>query len=411
MLYLSWKIDSGRIGTAFLIIAWFMGWFVMSTLSGHDVLFSNAHTGLVVSIFCLFLVSGSLLFTLFQKQASYKNYQTKKVSKIFFWFLVPVLAIYFYCFIRTCILVFEKGDSFSHIRHLFFAFPEGGNFWFSHKILWSLFLILSGFVFHFLLVVSVPLFFIKKEKLLFLTFLTIVFLETFTRMSRGLIYSIAICVLYVLFMLYRENRIKIKVKALILSGFLLVFSMAFVSIMRGHNPISGFVRYHTIGFMLLSKLIDKDYFYNASSFAHGRLTFGGFDYLFGILLRGLGDHLYQVPAYYNTFLENKLILLDLKVFGYNSYYTMFSSPYLDAGEFGVGIIGGIVGFFTAKCEFLYKKNNDVIALIWLLFIFYNCIMGIFGATFETPGFWLTLIGLYFYSVLVSTKEQVASEVV
>ena len=380
-----------------------MGWFTVSTIDRQEVLFSNAHSGFLILIFCFsFLIGGGLLALLAEQKASViGGPEVKKASRFVFLCLAPILVLSFYAFFKTCILVFIKGYSFSHIRHLFFAFPEGGNFWFSHKFIWSLFLILSGFVFHFLLVVSLPLFLFNKGKLLFITFLVFVFLETFTRMSRGLIYSIVVCAVFVLYMLYSEKRLRVNKKHLFFSGAGLIIIMIFLSLMRAHNPITGFIRYHTIGFMMLTKLIDKDYFFNSSTFTYGRMTLGGFDYLFGIFFRGLGDRFYQVPAYYNSFLENKLILLDLKVLGYNSFYTMLSSPYLDFGEAGVGIVGIIIGFFTTKFEYLYRKNNDVMALIWLLFIFYNCIMGIFGAVFEVPGFWLTLIGLVLFSNFVN----------
>lgn len=422
LLFLAKKSNHNKSGAIVLMIAWWMGWYTLSSTDHWGIFFSDAHVGQLVIAFSFSLVLGAAFQNLLVKHSvgSIQDYQFNfgKLSKIILIVLIPLLLISIYVFGRSLSLVLINHFSFAGVRRLFFTFSDAeGNFWFKSKLLWTLFLIISGVVFHFLLVVSIPLFITKKNKLLFILFSIFVFLETVARMSRGLVYSIVLCFSFVFYMMYSEDRFSAKIKSFIFGALGLVVVMCAVSIMRDGNPLTALVYYHTIGFSLLSKLINHDFYFNSSHLSWGRMTLGGFDYLFAIVFRGLGDKAFQIPAYYNTFLENAIIPLgpvsksDMSITSYNSYYTMLSSLYLDLGSIGVCLLGAVIGFFTTKFEFLYRKNNDVMALIWLLFIFYNCIMGIFGAVFETPGFWLTFIGLIVFTNYVNFyRIESASEV-
>lgn len=74
---------------------------------------------------------------------------------------------------------------------------------------------------------------------------------------------------------------------------------------------------------------------------------------------------------------------------------MLSSPYRDFGDMGVLLFGLIAGLLLTYYEAQYESYHSTFALIWLTFYTYNFIMGLFGVTLETPGFWGVLLLLLY----------------
>ncbi len=404
MLFLSRKSNQNLIGSNFLIIAWWMGWVTISTVVRPGYFFPDASVVYIVIVFCFSILLGESIAKR-QKNlifASLNESAFDRVSKITTLALVPFVLLSFYVFFITFKLVYLKGLLLTDLRTQFFIFPPEGNYWFKNKTLWSLFLISSGTVFHFLLVVSIPFAVNCKKYILLYIFTVLVLIESFSRMSRGLIYSIIFAFSFTIFQ--RRFLKKIVISKKFIYGLIsLVLIIALLTIYRKQNIFIGLIQYHTIGFSLFSKLISMDFYYNNSNYEWGRMSLGGFDYFFTLIWRYLGDKSFQSPAYFHSILENSSIPLGpvlkdasnfLEITVYNSFYTLLSSPYLDFGLVGVLMIGALVGFFNSQLELAFKKNKSTMALIWLLFIFYNCFMGIFGAALELPSFWATLILLF-----------------
>jgi oligosaccharide repeat unit polymerase len=153
-----------------------------------------------------------------------------------------------------------------------------------------------------------------------------------------------------------------------------------------------------LGLSYKSKLIAST---ERPSLGLGRYTLGGADYIISMAIRGLGDKSFTTPVRDNIQYQSRPQLLadempnKPRLVHYNAFYTFFSSLYLDFGFLGFIFLGLLIGSSSTFFYLRFLATGSIFDLIWLVFITYNSLMGLFGVTFETPGFWLTFTSLIF----------------
>ena len=391
--------------TAVLVLGfWWIFWAGVATSRNKNLFPAPAAINLVV-LWCLGLILG---FIAFQKLGGDFLAQAPSVSSFrifrrqFLALFVPTFLGSIWILYKAIYFIFIQGLSFPALRASFFDYGASGVFWFPSKYLWSLFLILSGTTFQFLLIWT-PSLLLRKDKWILWPLLFIVGVQTFALASRGLLYAIVLMMLFQgLLRIVMGRRIPVLASKIGKRTFLMaLIAMSFTSFLRGHSVLVNGSEYHSVGFTLLSNVVEKRAGWEGDSLNWGRLSFGGLDYLFTIVVRGLGvDPHYTSPAYESS----KIEMISVPTNEYenepsltwsNAYYTILSSPFRDFGEIGVLIFGIVISYFLCSFERSYIQYGSLESLAWLSFLMHNCLMGLFGASLETQSFWIVLILLLF----------------
>jgi oligosaccharide repeat unit polymerase len=175
-----------------------------------------------------------------------------------------------------------------------------------------------------------------------------------------------------------------------------------VSYMRGHNFIDGFIDYHVVGFVLLTKYVNGLSSAFAQEFNYGVSYFGGLDYLVGLVGKMFFFNDLQSASQSSMVLEGDFRptftleartgyeLVEYSQSGHNAFYTLLLSGYKSFGVFGVSLQGLVLGFFISRAADSARKLYTPSAFYLVILI--SCVfMGIFSSALDTPGFWLSLI--------------------
>ncbi|MBT3981976.1 MAG: oligosaccharide repeat unit polymerase [Bacteriovoracaceae bacterium] len=401
LIILSARIYNSFFNTLSLILVWWLGWSFISVLDLGSVAFPNTNVEFLALLFGASMVVGSFCFQSKGASSTSISVENGNASRLLnligYTLVVPVILVSLFLLYKTIVIFMNEGVDLMHIRIRFFQIGKNGNLWFSSKIFSALYFILSGVCFHFLLISSMAQLVLLKKKLPMVLLILLVVIETAFKLSRGPLYSLGVCGLYLVFCFPEFLKLTKKhVVRIALGGALSVPAFYLISLARNNSFFRAVFNYHTVGFTLFSKMMENDNFFITNDPSFGRMTLGGLDYLYTIFLRGLGEKMFSSPTHLNLFYQSYKIVTGDKLpthhwfYTHNSFYTMISSPYWDFGDIGVVFIGLLIGYYVRKFEISFRDKKDLISLVWLLFIFYNCIMGIFGATFETPGFWVVL---------------------
>ncbi|TNF01286.1 MAG: hypothetical protein EP322_00095 [Bacteroidetes bacterium] len=243
-------------------------------------------------------------------------------------------------------------------------------------------------------------------------------LDMLVKGGRGGVYSIVLCSVYAACVLVIWKEIVLSRKLLIAVSSLVGISsilLAFIGLARDGGAVGSGLTYHVVGFSLLSDLLENGTYYLSHDLTLGRLTFGGIDYFITALIRFIFDESYNTPVYLNVSIQNLPVLTmdSLSIIArevnpeyytyntHNAFYTVLSTVYLDFGFMGAPLLGLITGVGLVRCEWLFRKESSYISVVFMIFIFYNSVTGIFASPLETPGFWGAALIIWFVSVVSS----------
>jgi len=413
------KEDRGRYFFSIsMLMSWWLVWLLISEVN-DGIKPPAPEIGYHVINYVLFIVLGGLLCKSLSRS---KVYFSGGVNILYFrrfslLISIPMLIWVIYLAVISLNLHFSSGYAIRDLREQFFSFSDSGNLWFDSKLIWSVYLTFFGIVIHYMLVVSIPIFIERKNIILLVVFLLLVIFDMILKSSRGMLYAIGICYIYVsILALSGVGGSKISrsgvIRGLSLLSLIVIF-VAFFSLQRGHSIVGGFFNYHTVGFSLFSNIIEMNGSYEHLPLELGRLTTGGIDYLFTTAIRYVIDPAYNSPVYLNTIIQDQNIVTgdqsivspELAIYvSHNAFYTILSTVYLDFGTLGPMILGLITGYYLVYFEKSYMDNRSIWALIMLVFIFYNSIAGIFASPLETPGFWGVVVLLFYSSKFFKSRR-------
>lgn len=313
--------------------------------------------------------------------------------------MIPVLCGMTWVFYKSFLLVLHSGLDLSSIRASFYQYTYN---WFPKKILWSIYILLSGIVIHLLIISVLPLF-LQKVRLPSISFIVLMIGEAFANGSRGLLYSTGILALFYSWFFLSELRgVSLKKGTILLCIFLLsVIGLYVVSKARGDSLIERGKEYHLVGLTLLSNVVEKRQGYEKDAGYLGRYCLGGGEYFFDMFIRAFVEQKFSSPAMDSVKLQSLPVPTgmapdsSIHFLNNNTFYTILSSPYRDFGDIGVLVFGILAGYLLTYYEVQYDVYRSCSALTWLTFYGYNVIMGLFGVTLETPGFWAVLVLLIY----------------
>ena len=410
-VFINQRLGLKYLDSILMLSVWWLMWLVSTETGVSSLIFPAPEVGYHVMNYAFFMMIGGLVskVNVFNENLIFPDISFSSFRNFSVFISLPILLITIGLALVSLKLYVFTDYTFDSMRKMFFTFNENGNLWFDSKYMWSLYLILSGVIFHYLLIVSLPVLVVKRSFVLFYMVVLLSLFDILLKASRGQIYGITVCYIYIVIMSYWIGGGKVKSKDIIFSILLFTLiatGLIFVSISRGDIELHGvLISYHTIGFSLFSTIIEMNEAYVYSPLELGRLSFGGLDYLFTIINRFLFDPDYSAPVHINTFLQNAAVVtsdtvskdnLKLIYIGRNTFYTILSSVYLDFGTAGPILLGFVTGYFLAYFERIYFSRRNILALIILLFIFYNSLTGIFASPLEVPGFW----GVFFLLIFV-----------
>lgn len=385
------------------VCCWWLFWGVSSFETSE--LFPPSHTVFyIVAIFCLGLWLGSIGYELIAKKRDANHRYTEEFIPSYMlilkFLLFPVILGMLWIIYKAFLLVATAHLELSLVRSSFYNYTYD---WFPNKVLWSGYVLLSGITIHFLIVSFVPLL-LKKKWLPTIGFIFLLAGETIAKGSRGLLYSmVVICFFYSVIFLQKFKKISVR-KIFVLSCAVFIFfggGLYLVSKARGDSVIKRGIEYHLVGMSLLSNIVEARQGYEEDTPYWGRYCSGGIDYFLSMLIRVFFDKEYFTPSMDSMQIQavpvpsGRAPDSNIHFLNNNTFYTMLSSPYRDFGDMGVLLFGLIAGLLLTYYEAQYESYHSTFALIWLTFYTYNFIMGLFGVTLETPGFWGVLLLLLY----------------
>ena len=258
------------------------------SLDLEERIFLNPQAVFYILNFILFLFFGGQLY---QRLSSKKIWAAQdKLEHPNF----PPLIFNSFIIINACFLMiniylvsksfelYAHGTSTAKIRASFFSISETGNYWFSNKVYWTLYLITSAIYFNLIMFLAIPIkVFFNKNTLLYILISYLV-LDSLVKGGRGGAYSLIL----VLFLCYwikiaffyePGGRIDLKLKLIIV--FIIAIIIGTTALRGSTNIINEITDYHTYGFHLFSTMIEDSYNYE-QALGYGRNFLGGIDYYF-----------------------------------------------------------------------------------------------------------------------------------
>jgi len=244
----------------------------------------------------------------------------------------------------------------------------------------------------------------KDRKFLIVTVLYLL-VSAVLKGSRAEIYQfigVSVIYFYCVYGMALLNVIREHMIFVLFAFFASVSLLLLVSYMRGHNFIDGFIDYHVVGFVLLTKYVNGLSSAFAQEFNYGVSYFGGLDYLVGLVGKMFFFNDLQSSSQSSMVLEGDFRptftfeariddeLVEYSQSGHNAFYTLLLSGYKSFGVFGVSLQGLVLGFFISRAADSARKLYTPSAFYLVILI--SCVfMGIFSSALDTPGFWLSLI--------------------
>jgi len=328
----------------------------------------------------------------------YKAYDVVARAVIVVLFLLFLLQLPVWGYLVQNLL---QGDNLAETRRSLFV---GNEISLINKILYGY----SYAVFYNVLIVTSFAFiycFEKKSFLLFSIFFIVI--SGFLKGSRAEVYQFLLVGLLYLFSVNLKFIYQVRKKywsytfCTLFLCFLLVY---WVSITRADSFFYEVVKYHSVGFVLLTKYVGGQIGMLVDDFNLGVAFFGGIDFLIGLMARFLFWVDYQSSA--RTLLDLQNVSLPTQTFisvvgpgeesyaltGHNAFYTLISSAYQAFGVYGCMLLGLLLGFFIRHLV-IGSRDRDLVSSFYLIMSISVVSMGIFSSSLDAVGFWLTMITL------------------
>ncbi|WPC74248.1 O-antigen polymerase [Vibrio porteresiae] len=378
-----------------LLSLWWIFW-LLSALLNTGLTYAPNSSIIPTLIFVGGMIFGGKLSSLTPGNKVHYDLDSKIVVHI----ISLLIIISMFLLLPTIYIVAKgliSGVSFLHIRHMIFSGNEIGVY---EKFIFN---VSSALILNLSMVLSVITCFLYKNNKVFFLCLLLICTLGLIRVGRVEIYQFLMVYLFMFFILNPGKILyflKIKFKKILIMMTLVIVVMACISLGRGHDIITGFINYHTVGFYLFSKYINGLPDVVVDTKSYGVSYFGGIDYVVGLLGKlffNMGDSF----SYHNSIIESvdrvthtrEMITSNGIMYamsGHNTYYTLLMSGYLSFGLFGVLLLGCVLGFLITE---LSKNSADgcILSVIFLTMLVSMVFMGIFYNPLNTIGFWITIL--------------------
>ncbi|MDD7805841.1 MAG: oligosaccharide repeat unit polymerase [Endozoicomonas sp. (ex Botrylloides leachii)] len=362
---------------------------------------------ILVIIFLSSMVLGALL-----RGGNNSGVGHENVSYVIVARTVGLILLFLFLFqLPVWIYLVEKlfqGYSLANIRKNLFIGSEISQI---NKILYGY----SYSVFYNILLVSSFAFFYCYKKKSFLLFsIFFIAISGYLKGSRAEVYQFLLVGFIYLFsvdfkLMYQTvKRYWLYVLFALLVLFLLVY---WISISRGGDFFHEVVKYHSVGFVLLSKSINGQIGMLDNDFNYGIAFFGGIDFLIGLIARFLFWEDFQTHTRAVLDLQNvstptqtftAIVSPSMESYsltGHNAFYTLMITGYQSFGVYGCMLLGLLLGFLIRHL-IIESVNKGLASNFYLIMSITVVSMGIFSSALETVGFWLTMIALNVIMALI-----------
>jgi oligosaccharide repeat unit polymerase len=238
---------------------------------------------------------------------------------------------------------------------------------------------------------------------LILVSVSIILLDAIVFAAKGPVINIGF--VFLLYVIIKSKQESTLFKKMVICCTLIILVLWCIELIRGNNIIDSFVRYFSIGPVLLASIVDGGFEagYRTWSPANIFLIFSGLDYLIVIFARGVSELPIQSVGYdWVKYIDMPIAIAEVghKFFPSNTFYTILSEPYLSFGFAGVVGLGLLLGWVVTSLERGYQLNKCERDLFWLQYIVGIAFFGIFVSAMSTVIFWLILILMLFFSSYV-----------
>lgn len=385
-----------------IVILWWGIWGFLSIFGLSRLPVPTLKTYIILLLFIFSFWIGSLLvekFNLpFVKSKIDESYE--RILTLLFHWSAGIMTILLSIVTARSLYFFSFTPGWAYKR-LAFTNSDHIGFLFKYKILENLYFFVSSPLLFYLLLFGLSDFW-KNKKIKYLIIAIILnSLDAFVRLARINSYLIIVLFIIVCFL----SHLKVieflkKAKSLVFILLATFVSMIGVGVSRGYSfkqLQAFFIEYHTLGFALFDYELKNPLSSLNQQTTFGRLTLGGLETYFTILIRQF-DKNYMSPALYNS-INFSVNYTEIGKATYNSYYTLLYTFYSDGGFFGVFIGGFLLGFTLKLFYEKWLHTNQIINLFYVLILLIILILSIFMSQLEIMRTWSLLIllsAIYFY---------------
>lgn len=405
---------------------WWGGWLFIANFSLTGVYIPSFHTQSLVILMLLAYTLGALLYS---KRIKYKNDININFHHLSFYkkfksilnLVYPTLFCAILPFFIKAINIFRTSGITPEYRREAFGVGGKESILYGNSYIGFLYIFIIASVVLMFTIISAILLYTQGKKRYFAFSLILNFFQGIMMLGRFTIYSPIFILIITGFCFYGKftagkfidflKKIKIKrtKKYIVFFALLLVFGVVVISSLRNQGTSADvleiswdyLIKYHTIGFALLSSEIENNYSLLNQEITYGKATLSGFGLLWDFVYKRLfDDRMFSIGGEVGIwgelgkYMDNFVEVGKGGLYGgtqlANAFYTMIYYFYLDGREIGVFIFSLLLGYLTSSFYTNWIKTRNLYSLTYCLIFLYGTLMSIFNYRFS-PGFWVGLL--------------------
>jgi len=402
-----------------IIIVWWGGWYLISTLSLTGIDKPSNYTGVLILLFLSGFTFGNLFYMPHMKIRLYNVYNNPQNNRIYLFYLkmikytyFPIFLIFAYYTAKAIYIIGTQGVLLYRLSS--FSSERGGGV----SILYENSYI-NLFVDYFLLTYMIILALIGsaisiyyKKYVLLIPPVILIIMHTLMQLGRGSIYLLLFFVV-MSYLLINRGNMKINataIKAVSLVVIVVAFLFMLEPIRGGDLSMESIYRlasqpvidYHTLGFVLFDKEVTNDNSVINQNLTFGLRSIGGVTALFEQIYHKIIDSSYTTLAFYEGTTREYDTIVGYDEYGPktgNAFYTGLYSLYMDGRELFIFIIPFILGIFVKFNYVKWQRYNNLKNIIYVIGVMFILVFSIFQSQFESTTNWIGLlyIIMFFYA--------------